>query len=300
MKFKASTLAGIIIGLVAIFGAFLWEGGTVDTLFMLPPMIIVIGGTLAAGAAGSSFEMMAKLPKLFYITISSKDYDFNRIIEQIVDYAQKARKEGILSLENKLDRLDHPYLRKLFQICIDGADPDTLEQIVETEMFHITERHHKNRNLFTKMGGYSPTMGIIGTVMGLISVLASAGEDPNVLIHHIAMAFIATMWGILLANLVWLPISDKLKVLHDDEMQLYKLMMDGVKAVQLGEVPSVIRAKLLTALPMEEQERISKYKMVSFYSQSAESRTTSQGKESGAKSDEREPQDVNINLNRGK
>lgn len=262
---KASTLFGIIIGLLAIFGAYLWEGGNFNTLFLLPPMLIVFGGTLAAGLAGSNFEMMAKLPKLFYISFTPKEYDYKKIIDVITAYSQIARKDGILSLENHLDEIKHPYLRKLFEICIDGADPETLEKIVETELFHINERHQKNIGLFNKLGGYSPTMGIIGTVMGLISTLAAAGQEPNVLIRHIAAAFIATMWGILMANIVWLPVADKLKLMHDEEMRVISVMLEGVKSVQLGEVPSVIRAKMLTALPMEEQVKIRETETVSYY-----------------------------------
>ncbi len=262
---KANTLFGIIIGLLAIFGAFLWEGGSFDTLFLLPPMIIVIGGTLAAGLAGHSFEMMARLPKLFYISFTSSSADSKKIIEQIVEYSQIARKNGILSIENHLEDMKHPYLRKLFRICIDGADPETLENIVETELYHMNERHMKNINLFNKLGGYSPTMGIIGTVMGLISTLAAAGQEPNVLIRHIASAFIATMWGILLANIVWLPVADKLTNIHKEEMRVIRLMLEGVKSVQLGEVPSVIRAKMLTSLPMSEQQIIEEKENVSYY-----------------------------------
>jgi chemotaxis protein MotA len=262
---KANTLIGILIGLLAIFGAFLWEGGSFETLFLLPPMLIVIGGTLAAGLAGHSFELMAKIPRLFYISFTFKSTDNKKIIEQVVDYAQIARKNGILSLEKHLDEMKHPYLRKLFKICIDGADPETLERIVETELYHMNERHIKNINLFSKLGGYSPTMGIIGTVMGLISTLAAAGQEPNVLIRHIASAFIATMWGILLANIVWLPVADKLMNIHKEEMRVIKLMLEGVKSVQLGEVPSVIRAKMMTSLPMQEQLIIEEKENVSYY-----------------------------------
>lgn len=261
---KLSTLLGIIIGLVSIFGAFLWEGGTIDALFMLPAMLIVFGGTLAAGMAGTSIGQIAKMPELIWISFFPKKYDKEKIVNQIVIFSGLARREGILAVEKKLDEVEHPFLKKLFQICIDGADPDTLQRIVESEMSYITERHNANINLFVKMGGYSPTMGIIGTVMGLIATLAAAGEDPNTLIHHIASAFIATMWGILMANIVWLPIGDKLRTLHSDEIQLMQVMLDGVYSVQLGESPSVIRAKLTSAFPLSQQERITKKSQAEF------------------------------------
>jgi len=255
---KASTLLGILCGFVAIFGAFLWEGGTLGALIMLPAMLIVFGGTLAAGMAGSSMAQVAKMPRLFYISFFPKAYNINEIIEQIVEFSIVARKEGILSLESRLKFVKHPYLRKLFQLCIDGADPDTIVKIVDSDMNYITLRHNANINLFIKMGGYSPTMGIIGTVMGLIATLAAAGSDPNILIHHIASAFIATMWGIFMANIVWLPVGDKLKSLHENEMTLLHVMLDGAYSVQLGEMPSVIRAKLMSAFTLVDQERMEK------------------------------------------
>jgi len=253
---KSSTLVGILIGFLAIFGAFIWEGGTLDALFMLPAMVIVFGGTLAAGMAGSSFQTVAKLPVLFKIAFFPKKYSIEKIIDVIADISAIARKNGILAIETKLKTIEHPFLKKLFQICIDGADPETLQRIADTEMGYITDRHNVFIGLFVKLGGYSPTMGIIGTVMGLISTLASAGSDPNVLIHHIASAFIATMWGIFMANIVWLPVGDKLKKIHNDEMQLCQIMIEGVYSVQLGETPSVIKAKLASVFPLAEQGKI--------------------------------------------
>jgi len=255
---KASTLIGILIGFAAIFGAFIWEGGSLDTLIMWPAMTIVFVGTLAAGTAGTSFEQLAKMPSLIKLSFSPPVYDKEKIIVQMSDFAYIARKEGILSIENQFSKIEHPFLRKLFRICIDGADPGTLHSIAETELSFITERHNKNINFFIKLGGYSPTMGIIGTVMGLIATLAAAGSDPTVLIHHIASAFIATMWGIFMANIVWLPIGDKLKTIHEDEMQLMQVFLDGVHSVLLGETPSVVRSKLISAFPLNEQEELMK------------------------------------------
>lgn len=255
---KASTLIGIALGAIAIFGSFLLEGGTFDALWVLPAIIIVFGGTLAAALAGSSFEQFARIPRLLSIAFFPPHFEIHKTIDQIVTFAALARREGILGLERRKNEIKHPFLRKLFEVSIDGADPAALLTTAETDMDFITERHLANISLFTKMGGYSPTMGIIGTVMGLISTLAAAGSDPTVLIHHIATAFIATMWGIFMANLVWLPISDKLRTLHSEEMQLLKVMTAGVHSVQLGETPSVVRAKLMSALPLGEQMKFSK------------------------------------------
>ncbi len=255
---KASTFFGLLLGLVAIFGAYLWEGGSINSLFMLPAMLIVFGGTLAAGLAGSSFRQILLLPRLFWISFNPPQWDKMNLINQIVALATLARKEGILAIEAKLKTIEHPFLRKLFKICIDGADPETFLNIVESEVMYISKRHNENSDLFIKLGGYSPTMGIIGTVMGLISTLAAAGSDPNDLIRHIASAFIATMWGIIMANVVWLPVGDKLKRIHRDEMELIQIMTDGVRAVQFGENPSVIRTRLISAFPLIEQDALNK------------------------------------------
>ncbi len=226
-------------------------------VFWLPPMLIVFGGTLMAGMAGSSFEQFKKMPFLIKLSFTPKKYDVEKIITQIVMFAGMARKEGILSIEPRLNEVDHPFLKKLFEICIDGADPETLGQIIASEVLHITDRHEANINYFLKLGGYSPTMGIIGTVMGLIATLASAGQDPNVLIHHIASAFIATMWGILMANMFWLPIGDKLQTMHDEEMSVMQVMLDGVNGVQVGETPTVIRARLISVFTLSQQQKYS-------------------------------------------
>jgi len=272
---KAATLIGIILGTLAIFGAFLWEGGQLNALFMLPAMLIVFGGTLAAGIAGSSWEQFKKLPVLTKIAFFPKKYDQSEIINQIYNFAIKSRKEGILSLEEELNKVSHPHLKKFLEICIDGADPEILDNIAQLEISNLNDRHNDNISLFTKMGGYSPTMGIIGTVMGLISTLAAAGSDPNVLIHHIASAFIATMWGIFMANIVWLPIADKLRFLHNQELALINLILDGVRALQLGEIPSVIQARLVSALPIVEQIKILEGKQINYSSARPDEQTKS-------------------------
>lgn len=253
MRFSSGI--AILLGFIAIFGAFVWESGSLESVFLGPALLIVVGGTLAAGLAGTSVEVMARMPKLIWIALYPKRYDKLEIIDQFVEFSVFARKEGILALERRLDEVKHPYMKRLFILMIDGTDPQTLQKLAETEVSYMTERHNVNITLFQKLGGYSPTMGIIGTVMGLIATLASAGSDPTVLIRHIATAFIATMWGIILANLLWLPIGDKLKVLHIEEVELMQMILDGTLAIQVGEIPSVVRSKLLASLPLSEQER---------------------------------------------
>jgi chemotaxis protein MotA len=255
---KGSTLIGILLGVSAIFGAFFLEGGSAGTLFLLPAMMIVIGGTLAAGLAGSSFEILFRIPVLLIIAVSPKIYDWKKILDQIVKFASISRRDGILSLEEKLKTVEHPFMRKLFQVMIDGSEPEILNHIAEVELQNLTDRHMENIVFFNKLGGYSPTMGIIGTVMGLISTFSAAGSDPNVLIQHIATAFIATLWGIFMANIVWLPLADKLRFLHDGEVKVMNFILNGIQGVQIGETPTVILTRLAAAFPISQQAEILK------------------------------------------
>ncbi len=253
MRFSSGI--ALFFGFIAIFGAFVWESGSIGSIFLGPALLIVIGGTLAAGLAGTSVDIMLRMPKLIYIALYPPKLDKVELINQFIEFSIYTRKEGLLALDKRINEVKHPFMKRLFSLAIDGTDPETLQKMAETEMYYITERHNANIMLFQKLGGYSPTMGIIGTVMGLIATLASAGSDPTVLIRHIATAFIATMWGIILANLLWLPIGDKLKVLHLEEMQILQMILDGTLAIMVGEIPSVIRSKLISALPLSEQEK---------------------------------------------
>ena len=131
-----------------------------------------------------------------------------------------------------------------------------LESIAYGEMKAMQGRHDAYISMFNKMGGYAPTMGIIGTVMGLIMTLANAGKDPNTLIHSIASAFIATLWGIFSANLLWLPIADKLRQCHLEEKYMMEVSLEGVMAIQSGEIPSIVKSRLMSLLPQKEQDTL--------------------------------------------
>ena len=255
---KSTTIIGILLGFVAILGSFLWEGGSLAILFMLPAITIVIGGTLAAGITGSSFSMVAKLPKLFILTVKYKDYNWLNILDSLIKLAAQTRKHGLLAIEDSVLKMEHPFMKKMFMIMIDGVDQENLANIAEFELQSIADRHNENILLFNKLGGYSPTMGIIGTVMGLIGTFMAPGGDPAELIHHIATAFIATLWGIFMANIVWLPIADKLKVMHEQEIRLNHFILNGIISIQMGDTPTITMIKLAAAFPASQQDEILK------------------------------------------
>jgi len=230
------------------------EGGEVGALILIPAMVIVFGGTFAAATIGTSLKQVLSIGRLFMLALFPPSFAVKDTIDTIVKYSTIARKEGLLALEKELDNTPNTFMQKILRFAIDGTDPDVLRSLAETEVEYSAERHSHNAAIFLKMGGYSPTMGIIGTVMGLIATLAAAGDDPNKLIHHIASAFIATLWGVFMANIVWMPLADKLKHIQSEENLFMEMIVEGILSIQAGEIPSVIKARLNSMLPTNQQE----------------------------------------------
>ena len=253
---KAGTLLGLLLGIVSIFGAFLFEGGTVKALFLLAPIIIVFGGTFAATIIGFSFEQFTNVWTLIKLAYFPRKYNLEKLTESIVEMSIRSRREGLLSLDKDLKKIDYVFPKKLISYAIDGTDAESIENIALLEMRAMKERHDSNIAIFTKMGGYAPTMGILGTVMALIVTLANAGGEPSLLIRNISSAFIATMWGVFSANLLWFPIADRLKKCHLEEKNMMELSLEGVLALQNGEIPSVVRARLSSILPQRNQRDV--------------------------------------------
>jgi chemotaxis protein MotA len=251
---RYGTFIGLAIGFIAIFGSFVVEGGSMRALFLLPPIIIVFGGTFATAIIGSGWDRFRRTVDYAKIAAFPPLFNASALVDKLVGFSIRARKEGLLSLESEVKTIEQPQLRRWMQLAIDGTDTESIRMIAEVEIMHMSERHAANAGLFSKMGGYAPTMGIIGTVMGLIMTLASAGGDPNTLIHNMASAFIATLWGIFSANIIWLPVSDRLKLCHLEEKQYLEILLEGVLAIHQGEVSNVLRAKLLSSLPGNRAE----------------------------------------------
>lgn len=242
-------LIGLIFGVLAIFGSFILEGGAFKALLMIPALIIVFGGTAAAAIIGNPEKIVFRFPQLMKLALFPPKMDVLGVIQSFVELSTVARKEGILALEERAQAIENPFFRKMVTLAVDGIEPEVIRELAENEITYITERHMANAGLFQKMGGYSPTMGIIGTVMGLISTLANAGEDATVLVKHIATAFIATLWGVFMANIVWLPICDRLKAIHAEEKLYLDIIVEGIDSIQSGENPTVTGMKLYSMLP---------------------------------------------------
>jgi chemotaxis protein MotA len=253
MTHKFGTIFGLLLGLFSIFGAFSIEGGSYKALFLLSSMLIVFGGTFAAIIIGFGLDKFRQILVFMKLAYFPRRYDPGKVIDTFVELSIKSRREGILAIEKDLDKFDDLFTRKMTKFILDGTDPESLQSLAHLEMRSTQERHYSNIFIFTKMGGYAPTMGIIGTVMGLIMTLANAGSDPNALIKSIATAFIATLWGVFSANILWLPIGDRLKRCHSEEKNMMEMSLEGVLTLQSGEIPSIMKARLVGMLPQKEQ-----------------------------------------------
>lgn len=242
-----ATILGLVVGIGAVLLAFLMEGGHISALIQVPAMILVIFGTFGAATITTSVKQLVNLPSLIKIAMFEKKVDAQQLIDLLYDLSQKARKNGLLSLEKELDAIEEPFLRKAIQLAIDGFETNKIREILEIEMAYIEERHKAGANFFLKLGGFSPTLGIIGTVLGLIHALGSMENSSN-MASAIASAFIATLWGVSMANLVYLPISDKLKYKHQTEALYLEIITEGAISLAMGDNPRVIRMKLVSFL----------------------------------------------------
>lgn len=240
-----ATIGGLILGIGAVLVSFVMEGGHLSAIVQPPAMLIVIGGTIGATIVTTSIKTIVNVPQFIKLAIFARSINPLRTIDMIVSMSEKARREGILGLENDLPNIRDPFFRKAIQLVIDGTEITALKTILETEIAYIEDRHKRGILFFQKMGGFSPTLGIIGTVLGLIHTLGNTANADR-MAEAIAGAFIATLWGVALANLVYLPVSDKLKMRHEEELANLDLVMEGVVSIQSGDNPRVVKTKLLS------------------------------------------------------
>ena len=238
-----ATVIGIVLSFGAVVGAFTLEGGKLESIVGLAPMLVVIGGTLGATIVTTSVSTVTKVPSYLWLAFSHRRQSFGMVIDHLVSLAEKARREGILGLEADLKHIREPFFRKAVQLLIDGTEVTVLREILETEIAFIEERHKRGIAFFQKSGGFAPTLGILGTVLGLVHALGNT-SDASQMAGAIAAAFIATLWGVGLANLFFLPVSDKLRMKNDEEVAFLELILEGVVAIQSGENPHNIRTRL--------------------------------------------------------
>jgi chemotaxis protein MotA len=248
-----ATMAGIGLALASIFGSMIMEGGSPAALFLPAPMLLVFGGTIGAAMAGSLIHDVKAMPKHLTRAIKQKSAPPGASVETIVKLATRARREGLLALEGEVAAVEDPFLRRALEMAVDGTDSDELAEILGAEIDAKRAADNGAAKFFHDMGGYSPTIGIIGTVLGLVHVLGSL-DDPSSLGGKIASAFVATLWGVMAANIFWFPLANRLKRIAESEAEEMELALEGVMAIQAGNNPRLIAQKLQSMLPTRAPE----------------------------------------------
>jgi chemotaxis protein MotA len=256
-----ATVIGLVLAVGAIGISAFIGGVDVSILFKrYEAFILVFGGTTAATMI--SFPLKTFLRGIrtgFGMAFTEPQYHEHEIIANLVTFAEKARREGLLALENEAAELDDEFMRKGIQLVIDGRDADIIRKILETEVLFVQERNAKAESVLMTMGGFSPTLGIIGTVLGLIAMLkglgdTSGGNVAGTIGIATAQAFVATFFGISLANLLWLPLGSKVKERNGQLLLLREIMIEGILSIQAGDNPRLLEEKLHAFLDPNERE----------------------------------------------
>ncbi len=248
------TLLGFIMafGLV-IFGMTMGEAGSgpVDRLLTfvdIPSVLIVFGGTLGATMVNCPLSGLIGLGKVVKNAFFAKPINTAAVVDEFMDYANRARREGILALEGAVRNIPDEYLRKGLQLTVDGMEPQIIQDIMEAEISNLEGRNGSSIDIINALATYAPALGMIGTVIGLVQMLKSL-DDPSSIGPAMAIALITTFYGVILANLVFIPLAGKLKIRSAEEVHLMEMQMQGVLAIAKGENPRLIQEKLSSFQP---------------------------------------------------
>jgi len=250
---ELSTIIGLVVGLGAIMGGLMMDGGKPADLISVSSAVIVLGGTIGAASVNFPLTTVLALPRLVIQSFQAYLANPKETIELMVNLADRARRDGLLTLEEAARNIEDEFLRKGINLVVDGVDSATVSDILRTDQQLASERHAEGIALLEGMGGYAPTMGMIGTVMGLVQALGNL-SNPDDLGGAVAVAFLTTLYGALLANLFCLPIAGKLRAKDEHERLVRRLTMEGVLAIQAGQSPRIVRAKLNAYIPPAQRE----------------------------------------------
>lgn len=241
-----ATVLGIIAGVSLIVWS-IFLGGDATIFLNLPSAMITFGGAIAATLISFQLKEIIGVMSVVRKAFFSQKINPMFVIDQIIYLAKKARREGLLSIEHDVARIDDPFLRTGMEMVVDGTEPELIRNIMDTELSYLIERHKKGTQIFNALGSYSPAFGMIGTLIGLIAMLTKL-EDPSQIGSGMAVAMITTFYGAFAANLIFLPIAGKLKNRSDEEVVQKELILEGILSIQLGEHPNTINRKLLNFL----------------------------------------------------
>ncbi|MCK4803137.1 MAG: motility protein A [Spirochaetes bacterium] len=252
-----ATLGGLGIGAFFVILGIVIAGGMggLFSFINIPSVLITVGGSFGAIMVANSISRVFGLMKIMMNAIKTKSMETGRIISMIVTFSEKARREGLLALEDDLDELEDEFLRKGIQLVVDGTDPEIIRNIMETELNNMISRHQDGIKIFEDWGAFAPAFGMIGTLIGLILMLSNI-EDKSAIGPGMSTALITTLYGAFLANLVFLPIAAKLTYVDKQEVLLREIMIEGTLSIQSGDNPRIVKEKLVSFLTPEMRVQV--------------------------------------------
>ncbi len=245
-----------LLGIVSAFGLVIMAivmGGGLSLFVDVPSLMIVVGGTLGATMINFPLKDVIGAVKVVRNVFLTKTIPLNHIIRQFVEFANKARREGILALESEAKNIDDAFLRKGIQLSVDGLEPGAIKDIMDTEVDFLKERHQLGAEIFTTMGAFAPALGMIGTLIGLVQMLQSM-DDPSAIGPAMAIALLTTFYGSILANLVCMPVAGKLRTRSKEEALTKEMIIQGVVGLTKGDNPRVLEQKLMVFVAPKQRD----------------------------------------------
>lgn len=247
-----ATIVGIVCAFALVFSA-ITLGGDIVLFFDVPSLMIVLGGTFGATLINYPLPEVLRVLRVVKNAFFHRAYTVHGLITSFVSLAGVARREGILALENNIPEMRDDFMKKGLQLSVDGLEPNSIREILGTEIISIQERHKLGSEIFTTLGTFAPALGMIGTLIGLVQMLRTM-DDPSSIGPSMAVALLTTFYGAILANLFCLPVAGKLKTRSNQEVMLKELMTEGIIAIAKGDNPRIIEQKLNAYLPLELRE----------------------------------------------
>ncbi len=253
---ELSTVLGISVGIVAVGFGMVLKGASLSVLINPAAFLIILAGTAACLLNAFPMENLKRFPTLIQMLFKKPHFmSKSDMLKMFVELSQTARREGILALESRVEEVPDVFLRTGLSMVIDGLDPDFVGDVLEAEIQGMEERHRLGALIFSQAGSYAPTLGVLGAVVGLIAALGNL-NDVDALGHSIAAAFVATLLGIFTGYVIWHPFSNKLKIMSKKEVDIRKMMVEGILSLQAGDSPTAIEAKLKVFISQTERDQM--------------------------------------------
>ncbi len=248
-------IIGIGAGLIFLYLGIIIADGNILWFFDPPSVMITVGGTIASMLVGYPIKKVMSMINLFRIALFPPSYNYEELILDIISFSEKARREGLLALEDTIQEVDDPFMRKGLQLIVDGTDPSLVRSVLEIEISQMMSRHDGNKKMFDDAATYAPAFGMIGTLMGLVMMLVNL-TDKSKVGPYLAVALITTFYGAVMCYLFFTPVAGKLDQMTQEEVLVKQIIIEGVLSVHSGENPRITKDKLVSFLPASVKESI--------------------------------------------